>query len=217
MKVRGWRRMLRRWIGVFSFGSFLALSFLACSTLQFSGSETSPSIAAGRKIPDLAFLDTQGNQIQLYTLLQRANQTVVVFYRGYWCSYCQGQFVDLRARLSDFKEQGTQVIGVSVDDPDLVEEFGRNVEKQYSNGSGKETKKSPEGPVSDFPFLLLSDASREGVQKLGIAENHPRFGLVARPTTILLDKKGEILWLYLSKTPDDRPEPGTVLHARSWF
>jgi peroxiredoxin len=215
--VRESRRMLRRWIGILSLWPFLAFSFLACSTLQSSGSGTSPSITAGKKIPDLAFLDTQGNQIQLYPLLQRANRTVLVFYRGYWCSYCQEQFVGLRAELSEFKEQGTQVIGVSVDEPDLMAEFGRNVEKQYWYGTRKETKKSPEGPVSDSPFLLLSDPSREGIQKLGIAENHPRFGLVARPTTILLDKEGQVLWLYLGKTPDDRPEPGTVLHARRWF
>jgi hypothetical protein len=40
---------------------------------------------------------------------------------------------------------------------------------------------------------------------------------VACPTTILLDKEGKVLWLYLSKSPDDRPEPATVLHARRWF
>jgi len=209
--------MLRRWIGILSLWSLLGFSFLACSTLQFSGSGASPSIAAGKKIPDFVFLDTQGNQVHLYPLLQRTNRTVLVFYRGYWCSYCQEQFVDLRSKLSEFEEQGTQVIGVSVDEPDLVAEFGRNVEKQYWEGTRKGTKESPEGPASDSPFLLLSDASREGIEKLGIAENHPRFGLVARPTTILLDKEGQVLWLYLGKTPDDRPEPGTVLHARRWF
>jgi len=209
--------MMRRWIWILTLWSFLAFSLLACSTFQSSGSGTSPSIAEGKKIPDLALLDTHGNQVQLYPLLQRANRTVLVFYRGYWCPYCQEQFVDLRAKLSEFKGQGTQVIGVSVDEPDLVAEFGRNVEKQYWYGTRKETKKSPEGPVSDSPFLLFSDANREGIQKLGIAENHPRFGLVARPTTILLDKEGQVLWLYLSKSPDDRPEPGTVLQARRWF
>lgn len=209
--------MLKRWIWVSLLGSFLAFSLLACSALQTSGNGISPKIAVGQKIPDLTLLDAQGNQIGLYSLLQRTNRTAVVFYRGYWCSYCQGQFVDLREKLWEFKEQGTQIVGISVDDPDLMAEFGRCVEKQYWSGTRKETEKSPEGPAPSLPILFLSDATREGIQKLGIAENHPRFGLVARPTTMVLDKEGEIHWLYLSKSPDDRPEPDTVLHARRWF
>jgi len=209
--------MLKRWIWVVSLWSFLAFSLHACSTLQTSESGISPKIEVGEKIPDLTLLDTQGNEVGLLSQLQNANRTVVVFYRGYWCSYCQGQFADLRGKLSEFKEQGTQIIGISVDDPSLMAEFGRNVEKQYWYSTRKESKKSPEGPVPDLPILLLSDVTREGIQKLGIAENHPRFGLVACPTTILLDKEGKVLWLYLSKSPDDRPEPATVLHARRWF
>jgi len=204
----------------------LIFSLSACSQVQRPGGETSPKIATGQKIPDLTFLDSQGNRIGLYSLLQRSNRTALIFYRGYWSSYCQQQFGDLRAKLSEFQEQGIQLVGVSVDEPHLIEEFGRAVEKQYWNGSrkegkeskeGKEGKESPEGPGPECSFPILSDVNREGIQKLGIGEDHPRFGLVARPTAILLDKEGKIQWFYVGKSQDDRPEPNTVLHARKWY
>lgn len=193
----------------------LSLCLLACATLQAPSPQAkiTPQISRGGKIPDLELLDTQGKPVRLYPLLQQTKRTALVFYRGYWCSYCQGQFADLRMKLSDFQGRGTQVIGASVDDPHLVAEFGRNVEKVYLMAS----KKSKEEERIEVPFLLLSDASREAIRTLGIAEEHPRFGLVARPTTILLDKEGIIHWLYIGKSPDDRPTAESVLQVLKWW
>jgi peroxiredoxin len=100
-----------------------------------------------------------------------------------------------------------------VDDPHLVAEFGRNIEKQYLMGA----KKFTEGQPMELPFLLFSDSPREAVRKLGIGEEHPRFGLIARPTTILLDKEGTIHWLYIGKSLDDRPSPDKILQILTWW
>ncbi|MDH7500707.1 MAG: peroxiredoxin family protein, partial [candidate division NC10 bacterium] len=197
------------------FSFFFLLSLMGCAEVQTSSSPTriTPQISKGKKIADLALLDSQGRAVNLYPLLQQSKKTALIFYRGYWCSYSQGQFADLRARLSEFQAQNTQLIGVSVDDPDLVAEFGRNVERQYLIA----TKQFKEDEKIELPFLLLSDASREAIQKLGIAEEHPRFGLVARPTTILLDKEGTIQWLYIGKSPGDRPTVESMLQILKWW
>jgi peroxiredoxin len=100
-----------------------------------------------------------------------------------------------------------------VDEPDLVAEFGRNVERQYLTAA----KKFTEGQEIELPFLLLSDSSREAIRTLGIVEEHPRFGLIARPTTLLLNKEGTIYWLYLGKSPDDRPSADKVLQTLKWW
>jgi len=100
-----------------------------------------------------------------------------------------------------------------VDVPHLVDEFGHNIERRYL----KETKGGLEDQAIDPPFLLLSDSSREAIRKLGLGEEHPRFGLVARPTTLLLDKEGKIRWLYLGKSAEDRPTPDAILKGLKWW
>lgn len=100
-----------------------------------------------------------------------------------------------------------------MDEPELVAEFGRNVERQYLTAA----KKFTEGQEIGLPFLLLSDSSREAIRRLGIAEEHPRFGLIARPTILLLNKEGTIHWLHLGKSPGDRPSADTVLQTLKWW
>ena len=63
-----------------------------------------------------------------------------------------------------------------------------------------------------IPFRLVSDNSRQAIRKLGIGEEHPRFGLIARETTILLEKGGTIHWLHVGETLRDRPSVDEILH-----
>jgi len=200
----------------------LLLSLIACSSLAGTHprGEISPRIFVGQKIPDLAFLDPKGNGIRLYPLLQNASKTVLVFYQGYWSSECQRQFADLRERFSDFKKQGAQIIGVSGDDPWRVEEFGRKIEKEHLVGAA-------EGQPIELPFLLFSDSSCAVIRKLGIAEeeksgtgdhrggspSNPVHNWIARPTTILLDIKGTIRWVYIGKSAKDRPGADVILQV----
>ncbi len=198
------------------------LSLIACSSPagRRSSGEISPRISVGQKIPDLAFLDSHGNGIHLYPLLQNASKTVLVFYQGYWSPECQQQFADLRDRYSDFKKRGAQIIGVSGDDPWRVEEFGRKIEKEHLVGAG-------EGQPIELPFLLFSDSSRAVIRKLGIAEeqkreagshrgeptSNPVRNWIARPTTIILDVKGTIRWVYVGKSVKDRPSADLILQV----
>jgi len=200
----------------------LLLCLIACSSLVGLGAkrEVSPRLVVGHKIPDLAFLDSQGKGIRLYPLLQNASKTVLVFYQGYWSSECQGQFAGLRERFSDFREQGAQIIGVSVDNPWRTWEFGRKIEKEHLVGAA-------EGQPIELPFLLLSDSSRVVIRKLGIAERQKDGSvghgegapgnsvqdLIARPTTIILDMEGTIRWAYIGKSAKDRPSVDSILQA----
>lgn len=213
--------MTTTWLRVLPIPGLL-LSLIGCSSLAGTSprGEISPRIFVGQKIPDLAFLDPEGNGIRLYPLLQSASKTVLVFYQGYWSSECQRQFADLRERFSDFRKQGAQIIGVSADNPFRIQEFGRKIEKEHLVGASV-------GQPIELPFLLLSDSSRAVIRKLGIAEeqkseagghragppsNSVRNG-VARPTTILLDMKGTIRWVYIGKSAKDRPSTDLILQV----
>ena len=42
---------------------------------------------------------------------------VLVFYRGDWCAYCNGQLASYARRFEEFEERSAEVAGVSVDPP----------------------------------------------------------------------------------------------------
>jgi peroxiredoxin len=215
------RGMTRAWLRVLPIPGLL-LCLIACSSLAGirAKREIPPRLVVGHKIPDLAFLDSQGKGIRLYPLLQNASKTVLVFYQGYWSSGCQRQFADLRERFSDFRKQGAQIIGVSVDNPWRAQEFGRKIEKEHLVGAA-------EGQPIELPFLLFSDSSRVVIRKLGIAEKQesgsgghgegpPGSSVqdwVARPTTVLLDMEGTIRWVYIGKSAEDRPSADLILQV----
>jgi len=207
--------MAKRWT---SFLAMLGLQLLWISLIPYSslqslsaGEEIPSQITVGQKITNFNLFDTsvafEYSFIHLDTLLQNASRTVLIFYQGYWSSDCRRQFVDLRAHFSEFQEKGAQLIGVSVDDPRRVDEFGQNIEKEYRVGARQFT----EGQPLKLPFRLAIDKDFKGIQKLGIGEEHPRYGLIARPTTILLDKQGTIHWLYIGKSAKDRPSADQIL------
>ena len=213
--------MARRWIWVLAMLGLqlLLISLIPRSSLQSRspGEEISSPVSVGQKIPDLNLRDVQASLeygwVQLYMLLPNASKTVLIFYRGYWSSDCQRQFADLRAHFSEFQEKGTQIIAVSVDDPHRAAEFGRKIEKEYRVGA----KQFIEGQLLKLPFRLVIDNGLRGVQILGIGEEHPRYGLIARPTTILLDKQGTIHWLHIGKSAEDRPSADQILQLlASW-
>jgi len=185
----------------------LLLSLIACSSLSLLDSGPHARVYTGQKIPELQLRDARGEAIRLPSLLDRAKKTVVVFYRGYWCPYSQEQLLVLRTRWPDFQARGGQIVAISTDDPPMLAEFAYTIEKEYR--SRTQESSAPEG--TEFPILLLSDSSREAIRKLGIGEDHPRFGLIARPTTLILDREGTILWLQVGKSASDYPSADTLL------
>jgi peroxiredoxin len=68
----------------------------------------------------------------------------------------------------------------------------------------------------DFPHLtVLSDEARGLSEAAGLIHPHagPDGGDIDAPTTILVDKRGTVRWLYRSPSVIARLSPGDVLQA----
>ncbi len=91
----------------------------------------------GEHIPDLHVMNHLG-QHQNTEQLFKDQKTLLVFYRGGWCPYCNQHIYDVTKAYQQFQEHGVQVVFVSVDHPT----------------SAAKTKASYE-----IPFPVLSDSS----------------------------------------------------------
>lgn len=102
----------------------------------------------GQMVPaNVTLKQLDGQELPLTTLL--ANKpTVIVFYRGGWCPYCNAQLAGLQKIMPQLAELGYQVIGIS---PEPV------------SASKSVHRTSPPS------YLQLSDQSLQAMQAFGVA------------------------------------------------
>lgn len=108
-------------------------------------------IGAGRRAP-AATLMTMQNQPYDLADAYAAGPTVLVFYRGGWCPYCNRHLAELRHAVEPLNDMGVQLIAVS---PDRPAELRKTAAEQ------------------ELDYLLLSDASMQLARDFGIAFRVP--------------------------------------------
>jgi peroxiredoxin len=114
---------------------------------------------------------------------------VLVFYRGDWSPYCNGQLASFAREFEEFESRGAQIAGISVDPP--------------SNNARMVGKLL-------LPFPLLSDPEGELARLLGLWNEEEG---VAAPSVVVIDQSGEVRYLYSGTDVADRPRNEEVLAA----
>jgi peroxiredoxin len=103
------------------------------------------------------------------------------------------ELVQLERRHEEFPRRNARMIVVSVEGPD----------------DARKTQ-------ADFPHLtVLSDEGRSLSEAAGLIHPHaaPDGGDADVPTTILVDRRGTVRWLYRSPSVIARLSPDELLHA----
>jgi peroxiredoxin len=76
-------------------------------------------VAAGQRAPLAAVRDLDGKSVDIGSVLTKQN-TVLIFYRGGWCPYCNTHLAELAAVESQLRELGFQIVAVSPDRPEQL-------------------------------------------------------------------------------------------------
>lgn len=101
----------------------------------------------GDTVPALTLVNPQGEEVALNELLA-AKPTMLIFYRGGWCPFCNTQLGHLQTAMPELKEIGYQVVAISPDKPESLEESVKKRELDYT---------------------LLSDSALALAMRLGVA------------------------------------------------
>ncbi len=104
-------------------------------------------LLVGMNVPDVVLTDVEGKAVKLYSLLEK-QPTVLIFYRGGWCPYCNLQMEQLHTIESDVLKEGYQIVAVSADRPENLE---TSIEKH------------------DLHYTLLSDSTMNAAKAFGLA------------------------------------------------
>ncbi|MEZ9197531.1 peroxiredoxin-like family protein [Shewanella sp. 10N.286.54.B9] len=101
----------------------------------------------GQTIPSASLKDLNGNSVNI-AKLTAGKPSIIFFYRGGWCPFCNSQMGQLQAIEPQLLEMGFQLIGIS---PDTPEKLKASMTKQ------------------DLSYTLLSDANLDTSKAFGLA------------------------------------------------
>jgi len=107
----------------------LLLLVLFCLT-EINSQEKPEGLFIGSKAPDFKAKDQDGNDIRLKDLLKKG-KVVLVFYRGYWCPYCNRELSRLTDSLSQIQEKGATVVAVSPEKPEHIKQTVEKTKAAY--------------------------------------------------------------------------------------
>lgn len=147
---------------------------------------------------DLAFTDLKGNTVRLADFRDKQN-VVLVFTRGfpgYVCPHCSAQTSRLIAQKDEFANRNAAVLVVFPGPKEHVQEFISSSEHQAQERSSR---------TMPLPFPVLLDIDYKAVDQLGLRDD------LAKPSTYILDKHGELRFAYVGANSADRPSVKAML------
>ena len=193
----------------------LALLFVAAGARAASDVPESPfevrPLLIGALAPDAPLRALDGKALSLKSRLA-GKPTVLVFYRGGWCPYCNLQLSALKDVQNDLAALGYQTLAVA---PDRPEELRKTLDKH------------------GLPYALLSDAKMDAARAYGLAfrvdtgtiKKYAEYGIdlekssgekhhwLPVPAVFLIDKDGKIVFVYVNPDYKVRLNGGVLLAA----
>lgn len=175
----------------------LLISILAAGFAVLSASAQVPEKAEdisplliGENIPDVTLKATDGSTQQLHNIFGQ-KPTVLLFYRGGWCPFCNAHLSEIQEVQSEVLKSGYQIVAVS---PDSPENLQATDEKQ------------------NLAYSLYSDAGGELIKAMGIAFKAPEKyagmlseksdglneGFLPVPAVFVVDTSGKIKFEYIN-------------------
>lgn len=173
----------------------LILYHTALAQVPDKAEDISP-LLIGEVIPSTEVQDVDGTKIDILEVVKK-RPTVLLFYRGGWCPYCNVHLAAIGKVEKEILDLGYQLIGVA---PDAKGQIDKTIEK------------------NEVKYKVYSDASGDFMKAMGIAFQAPdrygkmldtysggeNLGFLPVPSVFVVDKEGTILFEYISPNYKER-------------
>ena len=125
--------------------------FVFAGVMPADTQETVSPLTVGSDAPTVVVKTAEGESVDLGELV-RAKPTILIFYRGGWCAYCNTHLAELQTIEPELMALGYQIVAVSADRPEAMPP---TTEKNHLN------------------YQLLSDRAMNASAAYGIAFTVP--------------------------------------------
>ncbi|MCW9708662.1 peroxiredoxin-like family protein [Fodinibius salsisoli] len=120
------------------FFSITVVLALLCSSLLTKAqpivaenAESVNPVLTGTTIPDVTITALDGSEQELRDLVSQ-KPTVLIFYRGGWCPFCNRHLAEVQKASQDLTQMGYQIIGISPDKAEFLRESTQKHNLSYS-------------------------------------------------------------------------------------
>ena len=168
-------------------------------------------LGQGKKAPVTVLRRPDGQEVDLATLYAQ-KPTVLIFYRGGWCPYCNAHLGQIATAEPELLSMGYQILAIS---PDRPEELAKTLDKQH------------------LTYQLLSDSDVAFARAFGLVfrvddptlEKYKGFGIdleqasgrphhmLPVPAVYIVDMQGIIRFAHWDADYKKRLEPKALLKA----
>jgi len=124
-----------------------------------------------------------------------AQPTIVIFYRGGWCPYCNMQLSDMRLAEPKLREQGFEIVFLSTDRPQILYSSLKETDIHYTLLSDSHLEAAKAFRVA----YRLDDATLEKQRKYGVDLDQTTGASLHElpvPSVFIIDKSGTIRYVY---------------------
>ena len=167
---------------------------------------------AGTVLPDAGLLDVHGTPTTLYAAAG-GGTSVLVFYRGSWCPYCNIALSAYQEQLlPPLTERGIRLVAVSPQKPD------GSLSMQQKNDLAFTVVSDPGNAIAGHLGILTgpSEEARAAQLQLGLdltGVNADGTVTLPMPATVILDASHAVRWIDVHPDYSTRTESRQVINA----
>ena len=165
----------------------------------------------GHKIPDIMLWSTQGKPFKLRDKVAQ-KPTVLLFYRGGWCPFCNAQLSQIQKIDQQLNELGYQLLAISPDTPDALLKTSKDKELSYELISDFQLAATIGfGLAFNIPDDYAKLIAKHGGKPVQAAGDNK--STLPVPAVFILDKEGYIQFEYINPNFRVRVSPELLLTA----
>ena len=189
---------------------FLLIPILLSVSFTVVKGQTEPyDLKKGFSAVDFEAKDQFGETFRLYDAIEKG-PVVLMFYRGYWCPYCNEQLAQLQDSLSFITEKGGMVVAVT---PEIPANIDKTIKK--SDASFK--------IIHDKDLKIMNDYHVAFELEEGLIKKYKRWGIdldkkngdngqnLPVPATYIIDQDKKIVFSFFDPDYKKRATVGKIL------
>lgn len=172
-------------------------------------------VKIGTEIPSALIKSINGNELDIKEIA-KDQKSIIIFYRGGWCPYCNMHLSELQKIEDDIVKLGYKIIAISMDKPEIlsttITEHKMKYEL-YSDSKANACKefgiafKLPESEVDKLKSYHMDIENSSG-------ENHH---ILPVPSLFLVDQEGIIQFTYVNVDYKVRMDAFSILEIAGKF
>ena len=187
----------------------MLIAALIVTVFTSHAQEAPEGLFIASKAPDFKGKDQDGKEVRLKDLLKQG-KVVLVFYRGYWCPYCNKELSRFQDSLQLIKDKGASLVAVS---PEKPENIKQTVEKTKASFPIVYDEKLKIMKAYDVEYELQENTvtryRNSGLDIEKINGDNGRFLPV--PAVYIIDKESTVIYRFFEPDYKKRPSVADIL------